>query len=101
MRGNGGTMKRLAMAAVLAIGISARASAQFCASCIQNSAISQNAQFNVSSATIRGQLTVGSLSISSMSVTTMTATVIIGGGAQITGLNASNVLSGKLSSAAL
>ena len=81
---------------LLALAIPVRA--QFCPSCIQNSAVSQNAQFNVSSATIRGNLTVGNLQISSMTVSTMTAGVFIGSGTYLTNLSADQVISGNISS---
>ena len=82
------------------IGLFAQKSfSQFCPSCIQNSASPQNAQFNISSATIRGQLSVGQLSISTITVSTITAnTAIIGPGSLITNLNASNITSGNISS---
>ncbi len=72
---------------------------QFCPGCIQNSDVPQNAQFNVSSATVRGQFTAGTLSISTFSVSTLTATTaLIGPGSLITGLNASNISQGNISS---
>lgn len=73
------------------------ASAQTCPGCIQNSGVSQNAQFNVSSATIRGQLTVGNVVMSSITVSTVTSGVFIGSGAFITALNGSNILTGTIS----
>lgn len=94
-------MKRLLLVMAMAMGISRQALAQFCPSCVQNSAVAQSAQFNVSSATVRGPLTVGSINISSMAVSTITAGAIFGGGQGITNLNASQILSGHLSSAAV
>lgn len=70
---------------------------QFCSNCIYNSAAPQNAQMNITSATIRGTLTVGTLNLSTFSVTVGTATQFYGGGAGLTGLNASNLASGTVS----
>ncbi len=71
---------------------------QFCPNCITNSSVPQNAQFNVSSATIRGPLTVGSVNISSFTASTVTAAAFIGSGGLLTNLDASNIASGNISS---
>lgn len=84
-------MKKLIAALLFA---AAPAAAQFCPSCIQNSASAQNAQFNVTSATIRGSLTVGQITISTISASTVTAGVFIGSGTFLTNLNASQLLLG-------
>jgi hypothetical protein len=82
------------------IGLFSRNSfSQFCPGCIQNSSAPQNAVFNVSSGTVRGQFAAGTLSISTITVSTITAnTAIIGPGSLITGLNASNISQGNISS---
>jgi hypothetical protein len=98
VRSGGQLLQRVVLAAFMAAG-AARASAQFCSNCIYNSAAPQNAQFNVSSATIRGALTVGSLSVSSITVSTATAGVFIGSGTYLTDLNASQLLLGTVPSA--
>lgn len=86
-----------AVLGLLLLASSARA--QFCgSSCIANSAAPQTAQFNVSSATIRGVLTVGGVSISSFTASTVTANVFVGSGTYLTGLNASQLTSGTVSS---
>lgn len=74
------------------------ASAQTCPGCVQNSAAVQNAQFNVSSATVRGQLTVGQLIATTMSLGNVTATYFTGNGSGLTNLNASALFSGNVSS---
>jgi hypothetical protein len=77
----------------------ARAFSQFCPGCIQNSSTPQVATFNLTKgATIQGLLDVGQLAVGNFSVTTMTATQFIGGGAGLTGLNASSLASGNVSS---
>lgn len=75
--------------------------AQFCANCIYNSAAPQTAQFNITSATIRGALTVGSLNLTTFTGVTVNATNFVGGGASLTGLNATQLLSGTVPSAAI
>ena len=92
-------MKKSLIAAVLAMCFASQAKAQYCPSCVQSSAIPQNAQFNISSATIRGQLKVGSLfMISSFTATSSaTASTFIGSGTYLTGLNGSNVVYGTIS----
>lgn len=72
-----------------------------CPTCIQNSAAAQNAQFNVSSATIRGVLTVGELNMSTVTASTITAGAFFGDGNKLTNLNASQLLSGTIPSAAV
>lgn len=91
-------MKKFLLAGMLALGLFSEAKGQFCPSCIQNSAIPQNAQFNVSSATIRGPLYVGSINLSSFTATsTITAPTFIGSGTYLTGLNASQLTFGTVS----
>ena len=91
-------MKKVSHILTLMLGVVSSAYSQYCPSCIQNSSIPQTAIFNVSSATIRGQLTVGSLSMSTFSVVTGTATQFYGGGTNLTNLNASQLKSGTVSS---
>lgn len=82
--------------------VPAYAIGQICPGCIQSSSLPQNAQFNVSSATVRGQLTVGNLSMSTVTASTIAATgVFVGSGTQITDLNASQLLFGTVPNAAI
>lgn len=92
-------MNRFMLAAALVLGLCGRASADFCEGCIQNSAVPQNAQFNITSATIRGPLYVGSINLSTITVSSMTAAVYTGSGTFLTNLNASELKFGLLPSA--
>lgn len=87
-------MKKFIFAVLAAIGLSASAVAQYCPSCIQNSAIAQEAQFNVTSGTVRGKFTVGTLVASAFSMGTSTAAVYYGSGTYLTNLNAAQLLFG-------
>lgn len=89
------------LAALLLAALSARARADTCTSCIQNSAAPQNAQFNVTNATIRGALIVGELDISTIAASTVTAGVFVGSGTYLTNLNASQLLFGTVPSGRL
>lgn len=72
---------------------------QFCSNCIYNqSGLQTGAQFHVASGTVQGQLTVGQLNISTFNVVVGTAAQFYGGGAGLTGLNASALASGNVSS---
>lgn len=94
-------MKKLLLALLLVPSISF---SQWCPSCIQNTAVAQNAQMNITSATIRSQLTVLGPIIGPNAFTTassMTASVFVGSGTYLTDLNASELLFGTLPSAVL
>lgn len=94
-------MKRLSLVVALVLGLSVKAFSQFCPGCVQNSATEQNAQLNITSATIRGLLHVGSINVSSITVTTATAAVYYGSATYLTNLNASQLLYGAVPSVAL
>lgn len=95
-------MKKLLLALALISMATVKVVAQsVCISCIQNSAVPQDAQFNVSSATVRGQLTIGQLVAAAISLDTATASVFVGSGTYLTGLNASQLTFGTVPSAAL
>ena len=88
----------IALLLVLVAAFAAPARAQFCSNCVTNSAAPQNAQFNITSATIRGPLYVGSINLSSFTATSsVTASNFVGSGTYITNLNASQLLSGTVS----
>lgn len=91
-------MKKFFVALLFSLA-AVNARAQFCSNCIFNSAAPQQAQFNISSATIRGQLTVGSINISSITLSSATAGVFIGSGTLLTNLNASQLLLGTVPAA--
>lgn len=92
-------MRYALLAAFLAIAPSS-AWSQFCSNCIINSAAPQSAQFNVTSGTVRGILTVGTLNTSALTVSgTMTAALFSGSGASLTALSASNLASGTVPTA--
>lgn len=85
-------MNKFLLAAAMVVGMSSRVMAQFCPGCVQNSAAIQNAQFNITSATIRGSLSVGSIGIGSFTATsTVTAPVFVGSGTYLTNLDASKL----------
>lgn len=95
-------MTKFLIAAALIFGLSSPSRAQFCPGCIQNSGSPQNAQMNITSATIRGPLYVGSLTMSTgVFTTSVTAGNFVGSGTYITNLNASELLFGAAPSAAL
>lgn len=64
---------------------------------ISNSPAVQNAQMNITSATIRGTLTVSTVTAQYLAISTLSVTGISGNGSLITKLNASNIASGTLS----
>lgn len=74
------------------------ASAQFCPSCIQNSAAPQNAQMNIGTATIRGTITASTVTVTFLNASTATIANFAGSGAALTNLNASQLLSGTMPS---
>lgn len=85
-------------AAVLMLSLPMAARGQTCINCIINSAAPQAAQFNVTSGTVRGQLTVGNLVLSTVTASTVTAsTAFIGPGSLITNLNATQLKTGTIS----
>lgn len=90
-------MRKLLAGLAFAAAFPIFAAAQFCPTCITNSAAPQNAQINIGTAVIRGLLAVGTVTVTNLNITTMTAAQFVGGGAAVTGLNASNVASGTLS----
>lgn len=94
-------MRRVLRVAILLACLPSAVAAQFCSNCILNTAAPQVAQFNVTSGTVRGILTVGSLNLLSGITTagTITAGQFVGGGVGLTGLNASNLGSGTVPSA--
>lgn len=94
-------MKKFLVLAGLMIGMLSRAHADFCPGCIQNSATPQDAQFNITSATIRGPLYVGSLLIPSLSVQSSTAAIYYGSGTYLTNLNAAQLLFNTVPSAVM
>lgn len=96
-------MKKVLILLSLVFGLSTKSFSQFCPSCVQNSAATQNAQFNISSATIRGPLTVGSIVGPNSFVvgSSMTAAIFFGSGTYLTQLNASQLLFGTVPSAAV
>lgn len=63
---------------------------------VNNSAAPQNAQLNVGTATVRGQMTAGSLVVPAINVATATATQHIGGGIGLTNINPAEVKSGTI-----
>jgi hypothetical protein len=92
-------MRAFAVVSLMA-AVAAPAAAQFCSNCIINSAAPQSAQFNVTSGTVRGVLTVGTLNTSALTVSgTMAAALFSGSGASLTALSASNLASGTVPTA--
>src|SRR5260221_7325621 len=91
-------MKKYLLASFLVLAPVA-ASAQFCPSCIQNTAAPENAQMNITSATIRTTLLVSTETVTNLYVTNFTTTNLFGNGAGITALNASSLASGTVPSA--
>lgn len=74
------------------------ACAQTCLGCILNQATLQSgAQFNVSSATVQGTLTVGKITVSTITAPTISAGVFTGSGTFLTNLNASQLTTGTAS----
>lgn len=96
-------MKKLMLAGALVLAGLSKAYSQFCPSCIQNSAVPQEAQFNITSATVRGPLAVNTIvGLSAFTAaSSMTAPVFIGSGTYLTNLNASQLLFGTVPSAAM
>lgn len=94
-------MNKILTAATLVATLCLNAAAQYCPGCIQNSSVPQNAQFNVSSATIRGHLNVGSVSMSTINVAEATAGFFFGDGSSITNLNADELGLGTVPSGVL
>lgn len=92
-------MKKFLAGVVIALGFVSEVFGQTCPGCILNNANPQVAVFNVSSATIRGQLNVGELSMSTISASTVTALNFIGSGTYMTNLNASQLGYGTVPSA--
>lgn len=92
---------RAVLVAVFALFASRPAVAQYaCSNCIINQATPQVAQFNVSSATIRGALTAGSVNVVNLTVYgTLAAAALSGDGSAITNLSASALASGTVPSA--
>jgi len=72
---------------------------QFCPGCVQNTAVPQNAQINIGTATIRGSLTVSTGTFTYFYTSNLTATSFSGVGTNITLLNAANLGSGTVPSA--
>lgn len=70
-----------------------------CPTCIANTAIPQNAQINIGTATIRGTLTVTTVTVTNLHVTELSVTSLVGNGSSLTALNASQLTSGTLPSA--
>ena len=92
-------MKKSIVAALLVLGTSVPVLAQYCPSCVQNSAIPSSAVFNVSSATVRGQFSVGTLVAATLNLGTVTAGTFTGDGSHLTVLNAAALSSGTVPSA--
>ncbi|MDD5301492.1 MAG: hypothetical protein PHS14_00170 [Elusimicrobia bacterium] len=88
-----------ALALALVAGAALRARAQYCPTCIQNSATPQNAQINIGTATIRGAFTASTATITWAYLTNVTIANLTGNGAALTDLNASELTSGTVPAA--
>lgn len=89
-------VKRLLVLALLACA-TIPAFADFCPTCIQNSAAPQDAQMNIGTATIRGTLNVSTLTIANLNIATVTASQFYGFGSGLLNLNGSRIASGTIS----
>ena len=66
---------------------------------INNSAVAQNAQFNVGTGTVRGVFTAATINVHSLNADIFSATSFSGDGSAITNLSASQLLSGTVPAA--
>lgn len=93
---------KLKFVLALIAGLSAPASAQYCPGCVQNTPAPLTAQFNISSATVRGQFTAGTLNVGSITATSLSlSSPLSGSGSGLTNLNGSQILSGTIPSGRL